>query len=57
MSAGLQVDPHALSILKNSNTIGNYKVFADGAIALRGEPPEILIGTAKLVQDTTGYSP
>ncbi|MDH3338322.1 MAG: hypothetical protein OER22_15510 [Gammaproteobacteria bacterium] len=36
---------------------GNYKVFADGAIALRSEPAEILIGTAELVQEITGYRP
>lgn len=36
---------------------GNYRVFADGTIALRAEPAEILIGTPELVQEITGYRP
>ncbi len=38
-------------------TNGNDKVFASGTIALRAEPAEILIGTAELVRDITGYQP
>lgn len=32
-----------------------FKVFANGTVALRAEPAEILIGTAKLVHEITGH--
>lgn len=36
---------------------GSYRVFADGVIALRKDPPEILIASPEMMHDLTGFSP